>query len=104
MRTLILALCLTLPATVLAQPPILVDPSSGQFLGNLSSNPYGRYGSRYSFSSPNNPYAFGMSPMPGLLDEGSLLGGYSAGSFGGGYYYDAPDPNRPQGKIRGFFL
>jgi hypothetical protein len=46
-------------------PPILVDPQTGKYLGNLSnnpydqdstSNPYGQYGSEYSQDSINNPY------------------------------------------------
>lgn len=54
-----------------AQPPILVDPSTGKYLGNVNanqydpnsvSNPYGRYGSRYSPDSINNPYGQYGSP------------------------------------------
>ena len=54
----------SLAAAVHAQVPIIVGPQ-GQYLGNLSanpydpnsvSNPYGRYGSRYSPDSINNPY------------------------------------------------
>lgn len=46
-------------------PPIIVDPATGKYLGELSanryapnsiSNPYGRYGSRFSPDSVNNPY------------------------------------------------
>ena len=55
----------TLSTGALAQSPILVDPESGKYLGNLNtnqydpnsvSNPYGRYGSKYSPDSINNPY------------------------------------------------
>lgn len=51
--------------TASADTPILVDPESGKYLGNLNSNqydpnsvsnPYGRYGSSYSSDSINNPY------------------------------------------------
>ena len=57
--------------SVSAQGPILVDPNSGKYLGNLNSNrydpnsvanPYGRYGSRYSPDSINNPYGQYGSP------------------------------------------
>ena len=83
MKTAIFITLLFLTSAALADgPPILVDPSTGKYLGNLSnnpydpdsvSNPYGRYGSQYSpdsinnkfgtygspysNSSPNNPYA-----------------------------------------------
>ncbi len=49
----------------MANPPVLIDPHTGKYLGNLSanrydpnstSNPYGQYGSRYSPNSVNNPY------------------------------------------------
>ncbi len=61
----ILALLLVFSAVVHSAPPILVDPQTGKYLGNLSanpydlnstSNPYGRYGSEYSQDSINNPY------------------------------------------------
>ena len=54
-----------------AQSPIIVDPSSGKYLGDLNnnrfapnsvSNPYGRYGSQYSPDSINNPYGQYGSP------------------------------------------
>lgn len=80
---LIVALAAVLMATnVRADPPILVDPQTGQYLGNLSSNPmdpnsvnnpmgqygnplspnsvknpFGKYGSPFSASSSNNPFA-----------------------------------------------
>ena len=47
-----------------ASPPILIDQKTGQYLGNLStnpndpdsvSNPHGRYGSKDSEDSINNP-------------------------------------------------
>lgn len=69
-------------SAVLANPPVLVNPQTGQYLGNLGGNKYdinstsneygrygskysadsihnqyGKYGSRYSNDSPNNPYA-----------------------------------------------
>mgnify|MGYP005848835223 CR=1 FL=1 len=51
--------------------PILVDPDTGKFLGNLNNNPYdpysvanpyGPYGSRYPSDSANNPYGRYGSP------------------------------------------
>ncbi len=51
--------------------PILVDPQTGKYLGNLSanpyyqnsvSNPYGQYGSPYSQDSINNPVGEYGSP------------------------------------------
>jgi hypothetical protein len=59
---LLLALAFELSS---AGPPILVDPQTGKYLGNLggnqydansTNNPYGRYGSEYSADSVNNPY------------------------------------------------
>jgi hypothetical protein len=69
MRVLLaVAVVLVLLAPVVhAQGPIIVGPN-GQYLGNLSanpydpnsvSNPYGRFGSRYSPDSINNPYGRG---------------------------------------------
>lgn len=58
-------LSLLFSSTVMANPPILVNPQTGQYLGNLSgnkydinstSNPYGPYGSKYAPNSINNPY------------------------------------------------
>ncbi len=52
-------------------PPILVDPQTGKYLGNLSANPYdqnstsnpfGQYGSPYSQDSINNPFGKYGSP------------------------------------------
>ncbi len=84
MRTKIFAAIIMLLFVSIAQanPPILVDRNTGQYLGNLSNNqydvnstsnpygqygsphgvnsinnPHGQYGSRYSNDSPNNPYA-----------------------------------------------
>lgn len=66
MKTAISITLLFLTSAALAGgPPILVDPSTGKYLGTLSnnpydpdsvSNPYGRYGSQYSPDSINNPY------------------------------------------------
>jgi hypothetical protein len=71
MRTLLAVLVLvSLTVVVHAQVPIIVGPQ-GQYLGNLSANPYdpnsvsnpnGRYGSRYSPDSINNPYGQWGSP------------------------------------------
>jgi len=55
---------LVFSAVAHSAPPILVDPQTGKYLGNLSnnpydqnsvSNPYGEYGSPYSQDSINNP-------------------------------------------------
>jgi len=52
-------------------PPILVDPQSGKYLGNLNANPYdqnsvsnpfGEFGSPYSQDSINNPFGVYGSP------------------------------------------
>ncbi len=67
------AVLLIIITTTLANagPPILVDPQTGKYLGNLSanpydqnstSNPYGQYGSPYSNDSINNPYGKYGSP------------------------------------------
>jgi hypothetical protein len=71
MRMLLVLLVLVSGAGMVhAQPPILVGPQ-GQYLGTLSanpydpnsvSNPYGRYGSRFSADSINNPYSQWGSP------------------------------------------
>ncbi|MDT8383930.1 MAG: hypothetical protein RRB22_05905 [Gammaproteobacteria bacterium] len=70
----ILAIITVLFVTVgaaIAGSPILVDPSTGKYLGNLNnnpydpnsvSNPYGQYGSKYSPDSINNPYGEYGSP------------------------------------------
>ncbi len=79
---LLVLLLVVFSAVAHSAPPILVDPQTGKYLGNLSNNPYdqnstsnsygqygspysqdsinnpfGKYGSPYSNSSPNNPYA-----------------------------------------------
>ena len=81
-----------------ADPPHLKDRQTGQYLGNLSANPYdansvsnpygrygspysadsiknpyGKYGSRYSNDSPNNPYA---TNAPGIYGNEAEKGGY----------------------------
>lgn len=73
MKRLVLSLAVALVSAFGAQAqnsPFLVSPS-GQYLGNLNSNPYdpnsvsnpyGRYGSRYSPDSINNPYGQYGSP------------------------------------------
>jgi len=52
-------------------PPVLIDPQTGKYLGNLSANPYdpdsvsnptGQYGSPYSQDSINNPVGEYGSP------------------------------------------
>jgi len=63
------ALFISIGATI-AQP-IIIDPNTGEYLGNLNSNPYdpnsvsnpyGQYGSPYSEKSINNPYGKYGSP------------------------------------------
>jgi hypothetical protein len=71
MRTLVAVLILgSLAGIAHAQAPIIVGPH-GQYLGTLSanpydpnsvSNPYGRFGSRFSPDSINNPYGRWGSP------------------------------------------
>jgi hypothetical protein len=71
MKKLICAILLLASSLSFAQTPMLVDPSTGKYLGNLNSNPYdqnsvsnpfGRYGSEYSNDSINNPYSEYGSP------------------------------------------
>ncbi len=71
-RIFLLFVCVFLGNIAFAQNGlVLVDPSSGKYLGNLNSNPYdpnsvsnpyGRYGSTYSSDSINNPYGKYGSP------------------------------------------
>ncbi len=58
-------------AVAYAAPPVLIDPQTGKYLGNLSANPYdpdsvsnttGQYGSPYSQDSINNPVGEYGSP------------------------------------------
>ncbi len=86
MRAIILGSLLACFAiSAMAQSPIIVDPKTGKYLGNLNNNrfdpnsvanpfgqygskfspdsinnPYGQYGSKFSPNSPNNPYATGI--------------------------------------------
>jgi len=71
MKKLLLITILSFSGVVLADTPILVDPNTGKYLGNLNSNqydpnsvsnPYGKYGSQYSQDSINNPYGKYGSP------------------------------------------
>ncbi len=59
------------PAVANSAPPVLIDPQTGKYLGNLSANPYdpdsvsnptGQYGSPYSQDSINNPVGEYGSP------------------------------------------
>lgn len=71
MRLLLAVIVLvSLAGVVDAQAPIIIGPN-GQYLGNLSANPYdpssvanpyGRFGSRFSPDSINNPYGQWGSP------------------------------------------
>jgi len=65
MRKITALLFLVFTTVAYSAPPILVDRSTGKYLGNLSTNqydpdsvgnPYGRYGSPYSEDSINNPH------------------------------------------------
>lgn len=95
--TAIIALCFA--SAALAQNGlILVDPSSGKYLGNLNSNrydpnsvsnPYGRYGSQYSTDSINNPYSQYGSP-------------YSNNSARNPYATQAPIVVQPYGSHNNF--
>lgn len=71
MKKLIAVTLFTWASVALAGSPIIVDPQTGKYLGNLSSNPYdpnsvsnpyGRYGSQFSPDSINNPYGRYGSP------------------------------------------
>lgn len=104
-RALILLSAAALATPSLAQSPILVDPQSGQYLGNLNSNqydpnsvsnPYGRYGSQYSPDSVNNPYGRYGSPYspnsarnPYATQAPIIIAPYSSGSN----YYTNPYRN-----------
>jgi len=76
----------------------LADPSTGQYIGNLNSNPYdpnsvanpyGRYGSKYSPDSINNPYGQYGSP-------------YSPKSANNPYATGGPIILAPQGAYQGY--
>jgi hypothetical protein len=66
MKKIVILISLLFSAVAHSAPPILGDPQSGKYLGNLDanpydqnsvSNPYGEFGSPYSQDSINNPYA-----------------------------------------------
>lgn len=71
MNKALIAVCLTVVSAVaFADPPALYS-KDGKYLGNLSSNPYdknsvsnpyGKYGSKYSPDSINNEYGKYGSP------------------------------------------
>lgn len=75
MKKAILTLILSVTAqAAMAQSPQLYA-ADGQYLGNMSanpydansiSNPYGQYGSPYSSTSINNPYSTYGSPYSNL--------------------------------------
>ena len=99
-----------------AQSPVLIDPDSGRYLGNLNANPYdlnsvanpnGRYGSPYSADSINNSYGVYGSPYsprsvtnpyttggPAIVDPstGRFLGTYN------GNRYDPGSVANPYGR------
>ena len=71
MKKIATVMLLVFSAVTHSAPPILVDPQTGKYLGNLSnnpydqnsvSNPYGEYGSPYSQDSINNPVGEYGSP------------------------------------------
>jgi len=71
MKKIATFILLVFSAVAHSAPPILVDPQTGKYLGNLSnnpydqnsvSNPYGEYGSPYSQDSINNPVGEYGSP------------------------------------------
>ena len=71
MKKIATVILLVFSAVAHSAPPILVDPQTGKYLGNLSnnrydqnsvSNPYGEYGSPYSQESINNPVGEYGSP------------------------------------------
>ena len=79
-----------------ARQPVLINPQTGQYLGNYNSNqydpnsisnPYGKHGSKYMPDSVNNPY-------------GRYGSRYSPDSVNNPYGYNAPAivaPNYYQG-------
>ncbi len=79
MRKIIALLFLVFTTVVCSAPPILVDRSTGRFLGILSTNQYdpdsvgnlyGRYGSPYSADSINNPHGkYGSSSSSDSLNN-----------------------------------
>ena len=71
MKKIATVILLVFSAVAHSAPPILVDPQTGKYLGNLSnnpndpnsvSNPDGEYGSPYSQDSINNPVGEYGSP------------------------------------------
>jgi hypothetical protein len=111
MRYLVITLTsLFMAASAVAQSPILVDPQTGRYLGNLNSNqydpnsvanPYGRYGSEYSPDSINNPYGQYGSPYspnsarnPYATNPPIIVAPQGTGSgFNGGFGYVSPWDN-----------
>lgn len=85
MKTILMIMML-ISMSANAQTPILIDPSTGKYLGNVNSNrydpnsianPYGRYGSRYSPDSVNNPYGQYGNPY----SPNSINNPYATGSM-----------------------
>jgi hypothetical protein len=48
MKKIVTLISLLFSAVAHSAPPILVDPQSGKYLGNLNANPYGEFDSPYS--------------------------------------------------------
>lgn len=75
-----------LASATYAGQPILVDPDTGQYLGNLNrnrldpnsvSNPLGRYGNPLSPDSINNPLGKYGNPLSPSSPKNRLAPGYS---------------------------
>ncbi len=55
MKKIVILISLLFSAVAHSAPPILVNPQSGKYLGNLNANPYDQ-------NSENNPYGEFGSP------------------------------------------
>lgn len=84
---------LLLASGVNAQGLIVVDPNTGQYLGNINSNQYdtnstsnqyGTYGNPYG-NTVNNPYSQYGNPYSPSSINNPYTGGYNPG-YNGGYY------------------
>ena len=58
MKKIVILISLLFSAVAHSAPPILVDPQSGKYLGNLNANPY----DQNSVNNPYNPYSEFSSP------------------------------------------
>lgn len=82
----------------MAQPPVVIDPRTGKYLGNMNANrydsnsianQYGTYGNPYG-NTVNNPYSQYGNPYSGSgINNPYVGGGYNGGGTGGtGYGYN----------------